>query len=186
MDIDLMILFNGFIRNYVNLGLSIDSKSLDIKNQENRYFITLGKLLGFFISSRKKDNGNIEIDWKQYEFNTISTSTTKVNIIREVDLTKDISVIYDVINKVNDTSNIRYVVMLEVSSFNRIDFLNNIVISSLKANKYEVLIIYIVKDVIKNISNYYAYLFKNSDTIKNKIGISSPDDDGNLRAIFKV
>ena len=66
MDIDLMILFNGFIRNYVNLGLSIDSKSLDIKNQENRYFITLGKLLGFFISSKKKDNGNIEIDWKHF------------------------------------------------------------------------------------------------------------------------
>ena len=186
MDINLMILFNGFIRNYMNLGLSIDSKSLDIKNQENRYFITLGKLLGFFVLSEKKDNGNIEIDWKQYEFNTISTSTTKVNIIREVDLTKDISVIHDVINKVNNTYNIRYVVILEVASFNRINFLNKIVNSSFKATKYEVLIVYIVKDVIKNISNYYAYLFKDSDTIKNKIGISSADDDGNLKAIFKV
>lgn len=53
MDIDLMILFNGFIKNYVNLGLNLGSKSTDIINQENRYFITLGKLLGYFVSNNR-------------------------------------------------------------------------------------------------------------------------------------
>jgi len=186
MDIDLMILFNGFIRNYVNLGLSIGSKSKDIINQENRYFITLGKLLGYFVSSKKSNDGRIEIDWKEYEFNTISTSSTKLNIIREIDLTKDLSVIHNLINKVNLKPNIRYMLILEVSSFNRIDFLNNIISTSLKSTKYEVLIIYNVRDVIKNIFHYNAYLFKDSDTIKSKIGISSVDEDGNLKAIFKV
>lgn len=186
MDIDLMILFNGFIRNYVNLGLSIGNKSLDIINKENRYFITLGKLLGYFVLSNKSEDGSIEIDWKDYEFNTMSTSSTKVNIIREVDLTKDISVIHDLINKVNIKPNIGYVVILEVSSYNRIDFLNKIISSSLKSIKYEILILYKVRDVIKNIFHYNAYLFKDSETIKNKIGVSSVDNDGNLKAIFKV
>ncbi len=186
MDIDLMILFNGFIRNYVNLGLSIYQKSKDIIDQENRYFITLGKLLGYFVSSNKSEDGSIEINWKEYEFNTISTSSTKVNITREVDLSKDISVIHGLINKVNSRPNIGYVVILEVSSFKRIDFLNNIISSSLKSIKYEVLIIYNVRDVIKNIFHYDAYLFKDSETIKNKVGISSIDKDGNLKAIFKV
>ena len=186
MDIDLMILFNGFIRNYVNLGLSICSKSNDIINQENRYFITLGKLLGYFVSSKKSNDGRIEIDWKEYEFNTISTSSTKVKIIREVDLSNDISVIHELINKVNGKANIGYVVILEVSSLNRIEFLNNIIASSLRSNKYEILIIYNIRDVMKNIFQYNAYLFKDSETIKSKVGISSATKDGNLRAIFKV
>lgn len=186
MDIDLMILFNGFIRNYVNLGLSIGNKSKDIINQENRYFITLGKLLGYFVYSKKSDDGNIEIDWKEYEFNTISSSSTKLNIIREVDLSKDLSVIHNLISKVNIKPSIGYILILEVSSSNRMDFLNNIIMTSLKEIKYEILIIYNVRDVIKNIYHYNAYLFKNSEIIKNKIGISSADEDGNLKAIFKV
>lgn len=186
MDIDLMILFNGFIKNYVNLGLNLGSKSTDIINQENRYFITLGKLLGYFVSNNKNEDGSIEIAWKEYDLNTSSSLSTKVEIIREVDLTKDILIIHDLINKVNKKPNIRYVVLLEVSSYNRIVFLNKIIGSSLKVNKYEILILYKVRNVIKNTFHYNAYLFKDSENIKNKIGISSVDKDGNLKAVIKV
>ena len=186
MAIDLMIIFNGFIRNYVNFGLNLRNDNIDIINQENKYFITIGKLLGFLVVSKKKNDGSINIDWQEYEFNTISRSLTRVNIVREVDLTKDLLVIYDLINKAKDNPSNRYILILEVSSFNRIDFLNNIVESSLESFKNEILIIYNIKDVIKNIFYFNAYLFKNSEIIKEKVGISSSDDDGNLKAIFKV
>lgn len=185
MDIDLMILFNGFIKNYANLGLSIDSKSIDIINKENKYFITLGKLLGFSVISKKNDDGSIEIYWKECESNTICTLLTKVNITREVDLTKDLSVIYELINKVNMNNDNRYVLILLVSSMKRIEFLNSVVKNSLRRGKYEILIIYIVRDVVENIFNFYAYLFKNGEIIKNKVGISSSDNDENLKAILK-
>ncbi|MDV4151372.1 hypothetical protein R0131_11020 [Clostridium sp. AL.422] len=184
MEIDLMILFNGFIRNYANLGLNFVDKNLDIINKENKYFLTIGKLLGFLVKSKKNNDGSIEIDWKEYEFNTVSTSLTKINIVREIDLTKDLSVIYDLTHKVKKNPHIGYVLILEVSSYNRIDFLNKIVKSSLDIITDEILIIYITRDVIKNIFYFNAYLFKNSDIIKNKVGISSSDDDGKLKAIF--
>ena len=68
----------------------------------------------------------------------------------------------------------------------RIVFLNKIISSSLKADKYEILILYKVRNVIKNNFHYNAYLFKDSENIKNKIGISSVDKHGNLKAVIKV
>lgn len=186
LDIDLMILFNGFIRNYINLGLNIGSKNTDIIKQENKYFITLGKLLGFLVISKKNNEDVTEITWKDYEFNTISTSVTKINILREVDLSKDLLAIHKLINLVKEYPNRGYVKILEVPSVNRIDFLNKIVTTSLENTKAEILIIYINRDVIKNTSYFNAYLFKNNEIIKNKIGISSIDEDGNLKANFKI
>lgn len=186
LDIDLMILFNGFVRNYINLGLNIESKNTDIIKQENKYFITLGKLLGFLVISNSSNDGRAEINWKEYEFNTVSTSLTKVKIIREVDLSNDISVIYDLVNQVKENPKSGYILLLEVSSSNRIDFLNKIVINSLEFVKNEVLIIYITKDMIKNICYFNAYLFKDSEIIKSKVGISSIDADGNLKTNFKI
>ena len=186
MDIDLMTIFNGFIRNYTNFGLNLENENIDIINKENKFFITIGKLFGFLVLSKKKKDGSINIDWQEYELNSINDSMTKVNIVREVDLTKDLSVIYDLINKVKDNSNNRYILILEVSSSNRIDFLNNIVKSSLEFTKNDILIIYSIKDVIKNSFNFNAYLFKNSEIIKSKVAITSSDNEGNLKAIFKV
>lgn len=181
-----MILFDGFIRNYENLGLNINSKIADINNKENKFFITLGKLLGFLVVSKKKDNSNLDLKWQSYELNNINTAITKISIYREIDLTKDLSSIHSLIDKVNNNTDKKYVQILEVTSSNRIEFLNKILISSINRKDSQILIIYITRNVIKNISEFNAYFFKNGEIIKNKVGISTADINGNYKATFKV
>jgi len=187
LDLDLMIIFNGFIRNYVNFGLNKYSNSVDIIKKENRYFITLGRLLGFSVINKKNnDIRNTEISWYEYEFENISNSQEKMKILREFDLEKDLSAIYNLINLVKEKSSNGYIQILETSSRNRIDFFNKIILNSLVKEKNEFLVIYITRDVIKDFTFYNAYLFENSQITKNKIGVSSYDKEGTLKANFYI
>ncbi|WP_066893171.1 hypothetical protein [Clostridium nigeriense] len=187
LDIDLMILFNGFIRNYVNLGLNKNSNNIEIIKQENKYFSTIGKLLGFSVVNKKNYNDiNIEICWNEYELDTVSESLIKFQMFREIDLTKDLLAIHNLLNNIKENPNRGYIQILETSSNNRVDFLNNIVKTSIVSCTSEYLIIYITRDVIKNITYFNSYLFKGNEIIKNKIGLSSSDKEENLIANFKI
>jgi hypothetical protein len=187
LDLDLMIIFNGFIRNYINFGLNKDSKSIDVIKQENRYFMTLGKFLGFSVINKKNnDIRNIEISWHEYEFNTMSNSSEKLKILREINLENDLSAIYNLIKLIKEKPRKGYIQILETSSTNRIDFFNKIILKSLVKEKNEFLIIYITRDVIKDFTYYNAYLFENSEITKSKIGFSSYDKEGALKGNFYI
>ena len=187
LDLDLMIIFNGFIRNYINFGLNKESKSIDIVKQENRYFITLGKFLGFSVTNKKNNNvRNIEISWNEYEFNTMSNSSEKMKILREIDLERDLLAIYNLIKISKEKPKNSYIQIVEVSSNSRIDFFNKIILDSLVNEKNKFLIIYITRDVLKDFTYYNAYLFENSEITKHKIGFSSYDMEGTLKADFYI
>lgn len=181
VDIDLMILFNGFIRNYINLGLNKNSQNADIIRQENKYFVTIGKLLGFNVIHKVDFK---EIIWKEYRNNIEDKSIIKINIFRESDLTKDLLALHNLLEIIKKNPDVSYIQILETSSKNRIEFLNNIIKTSNLSFNSEILIIYINKDILKGKTYYYAYLFKNREIIKDKIGITISDLNGNLKGDF--
>lgn len=185
LDLDLMIIFNGFIRNYINFGLNKNSKSIDIIKKENRYFMTLGKFLGFSVI-KNNNIKNMEISWHEYEFNTMSNSSEKMKILREIDLENDLSAIYNLIKLIKEKPRKGYIQIIETSSKNRIDFFNKIILDSLGKEKNEFLIIYITRDVIKDLTFYNAYLFENSEITKSKIGVASYNKDETLKANFYI
>lgn len=186
LHLDLMILFNGFIKNYTNFGLTKCSKSIDVIKQENKYFSTMGKLLGFTVVDKINTKGIInEICWSKDEFNIQSKASIKLKLFREVDLTKDLLAIDTVLNEIKENTECRYICIIEISSYNRIDFLNNIISKSVTSSKAEYLVIYIIRNVIDNITYFNSFLFKGNKIIKNKIGASYIDKEGNLSANFK-
>ncbi len=181
VDIDLMLLFNGFIRNYINLGLNENSKNEEIIKQENKYFITVGKLLGFNVVHKLDFK---EVIWKEYKVDIEDKSLIKLNLLRENDLAKDLLALHNLQEIIKENSNVSYIQILETSSINRIEFLNNIIKTSNLRHNAQILIIYINKDILKRKTYYYAYLFKNKQIIKGKIGITSSDKNGHLRGDF--
>lgn len=181
VDTDLMILFNGFIRNYINLGLNENNQNSDIIKQENKYFVTIGKLLGFNVVHKLDFK---EIIWKEYKKDIEDNASVKINIFRENDLTRDLLALHNLLEIIKKNPKVGYIQLLETSSIKRIEFLNNIIKTSNLSFNTEILIIYINKDILKGKTYYYAYLFKNREIIKGKIGIVSSDKDGNLKGDF--
>ena len=99
LDFDLMNIFSGFIRNYVNFGLNKNSSKFEVVKKEIKYFIMLGQLLGYSVIHKGLNNNeeaflnNIEVSWKEYDFNTVSSSSIKLQLFRENDLVNDLQVI---------------------------------------------------------------------------------------------
>ena len=88
LDFDLMNIFSGFIRNYVNFGLNKNSSKFEVGKKEIKYFIMLGQLLGYSVIHKGLNNNeeaflnNIEVSWKEYDFNTVSSSSIKLQLFR--------------------------------------------------------------------------------------------------------
>ncbi|GAA0084803.1 hypothetical protein UT300007_12420 [Clostridium sp. CTA-7] len=192
LDFDLMNVFNGFIKNYINFNLKKDSIKFYIVKQETRYFIMLGQLLGYSViykglnENDKIASNKIELSWKDNDFNKMASGVTKLQLFRENDLENDLSAIQNLLNKVKENPNCVYIQIIETSSKTRIDYLNNIIATSTTGIKKDILAIYIIRDILNDTSYYNAYLFEKGKITKDKVGICYSDAVGNMKGIFKV
>ncbi|MCR1949778.1 MULTISPECIES: hypothetical protein [Clostridium] len=191
LDFDLMNIFNGFIRNYANFGLNKNSSRFEAVKREIKYFIMLGQFLGYSVMHKGINNddeaslSNIEVAWKDYDFNTLSSSSIKLQLFREDDLVNDLEVIQNLLYKVKEDPDKAYVQILETSSNARIDYLNNIINTSYLEIKKDMLVIYIIRDILNDKSYYNGYLFEKGKITKKKIGICYSDVVGEKKAVFK-
>lgn len=190
LDFDLMNIFNGFIRNYNNFGLNKKSSKFEVVKKEIKYFIMLGQFLGYSVMHKGLNNdevtplSKIEVIWKEYEGDT--PYSTKLQIFREVDMADDLLTIQNLIKKIEEDPNKTYIQILETSSNTRINYLNNIINTSHLEIKKDILLIYIIRDILNDKSYYNGYLFEEGKITKKKIGISYTDDVGDMKAVFKV
>lgn len=164
LQVDLITIFNGLIKNYINLDLNKNSTVSEIIEKESKYFLMLGRLLGVEVSHKglKPLEKEVIINW----FLKNEDSNIDLEISREEDLLNDLSSIHKLINEAKNNVNRSYIKILETSSINRINYLNNIITSNNINNN--IIIIYIIKDILNNKSYYNAYLFENSLIIKEK------------------
>lgn len=192
LDFDLMNIFNGFIRNYINFNLNKDSSKFEIIKKEIKYFIMLGQLLGYSVmykglnNDEKKYSNIIEVLWKDYDFNTIESSKTKLQLFRQMDLTNDLLAIQNLLNSIKENQDRSYIQILETSSQTRIDYLNNIINTTNLTIKSDILVIYIIRDILNDKSYYNAYLFNKGKITKEKTAICHVDIIGSMKSVFKV
>lgn len=190
LDFDLMNIFNGFIRNYANFGLNKNDSRFEAVKKEVKYFIMLGQLLGYSVMHKGVNNdeetslNKIEVAWKDYDFNTLSTNPIKLQLFREIDLINDLQAIQSLLYRIKEDSNKLYIQILETSSNTRIDYLNNIISTSPLCIKKDILVIYIIRDILNDKSYYNGYLFENGKVTKAKKGICYADIDGEMKAVF--
>lgn len=166
LNLNLMDLYNGLIKNYKNLSLNKSSQYDEISNKESKFFNTLGKFLGYKLEYKGSSNvdKNKKIRFK-YDFK-YDKDNKDIEVIRENDMSNDLDAIQKLVDelKVNDSSIIQF---LETFSENRIDYLNKILLDSTNNLSNDLLVIYIIRDILKAECYHYCYLF-NSNGIKEK------------------
>ena len=166
-DFTLLNIFKGFIKNYINFNVKIGDSIEDINNKEIKYFIILGQILGFKITTKKDKEMIVEVNFYEEK----NSKERKLTISKENDLMKDVSSIEKLI--LNYKKEERYLIeIIETSSEKRIEYLNNLIIKSDLCIKKEILVIYIIKDILNYKTYFISYLFSNNTIIDNKIGYS--------------
>lgn len=180
LQIDLMTIFNGLIKNYINLDLDKNSTFEEIIKKESKYFLMLGRLLGFDVKHKgiNPRENEVVINWFLKEENR----SIDLEINREEDLLNDLSSIHKLINEAKNNPNRSYIKIIETSSINRINYLNNIICSNNIKNN--VLTIYIIKDILNNMSYYNSYLFNNGLIIKEKKAMIKITKDYKLKGLI--
>ncbi|WP_300384463.1 hypothetical protein [Clostridium sp.] len=177
-EFTLINIFKGFIKNYINFDIKIGDLIEDINNKEMKYFIILGQILGFDITNKKNEEMIIEVNL--YKDNNQKILT----INRENDLLKDINEIEKLILNYKKEEKF-FIEIIETSSVKRIEYLNNIIIKSGLCIKKEILVIYIIKDILNYETYFIAYLFNDNKIIDNKIAYSYKNELDEVNAILK-
>lgn len=168
---NLMNIFNGFIRNYENFNLSINDKTESIIKKENKFFIMIGQLLGFeVISKQGKSFFENKIVWIDKD----NKNKAFLTVVREEDLTKDLQSIQNLVRYLKEKNDQNIINIVETSSEKRIEYLNNIILTSSLCIKKEILVIYIIKDILNSRSYITANLYNaNKLELSKKAVISS-------------
>ena len=179
-EFTLLNIFKGFIKNYINFDIKIGDLSEDINNKEMKYFIILGQMLGFTIFNKKNNETIIEVNFYEDKNN----KKKKLTINRENNLLKDIIAIENLIFNYSEEERF-FIEIIETSSEKRIEYLNNLIIKSNLCIKKEILVIYIIKDILNYKTYFNAYLFNDHKIIDTKIGYSYKNELDGIQAILE-
>ena len=171
---NLMNIFNGFIRNYENFNLNISDEKEGIVKKESKFFIMLGQLLGFeVISEHRKNFLENKIVWIDKD----NENKSFLTIVREEDLTNDLENIQNLVRYLKDKNDQNIINIVEISSEKRIEYLNNILLTSSLCIKKEILVIYIIKDILNSKNYITANLYFEKKLVCSKKAVISLKDN---------
>ncbi|GAB6170282.1 hypothetical protein JCM1393_27420 [Clostridium carnis] len=192
-EFDLMNIFEGLVRNYVKFGLNNDSSKSDIINQEVKYIISVGEVLGYsaLVNNREKvseyNKKNIEVLWRKYDDKKALPKELVLYFSIEEDLINDIKAIENLMITISNEKNTQsFMQFLEVSSKERISYINKLIQSSRFTLNKDVLLVYKIQNILEKKSYWYAYLFSENTIVKEKKASSYVDVLGILKAKFKI
>lgn len=179
-EFTLLNIFKGFIENYSNFNIQLGDSVEDINNKEMKYFIILGQMLGFKITNKKNEEMITEINFYEDK----NSKDKKLTICKQNDLLKDMIGIENLI--INYKNEERFLIqIIETSSKQRIEYLNNLIIKSNICINKEVLVIYIIKDILNYKTYFISYLFGNNKLIDSKVGYSYKNELNEIEAKIK-
>lgn len=167
---NLMNIFNGFIKNYENLNLNVNDSNEEFIKKENKFFIMIGQFLGYQVLLKKGPKFfNKEIVWISSDIENKKV----LSILREDDLTKDLENIQNLVNYLKDEEETIVINIVETSSQKRVDYLNNIILTSKLCIKKEVLVIYIIRDILNSTNYLTANIFFENKLVSSKKALIS-------------
>ncbi|VYT63731.1 hypothetical protein [Clostridium tertium] len=165
LNLNLIDLYNGFVKNYENLSLNRSSQYEEITTKENKFFITLCKFLGYNINYKRGETEdkrviiNFKYDYKECKYNK------DIDFIRETDMANDLFAVQKLSSELRFNNN-AIICILETFSDNRIDYLNNIILSSPNSIKNDLLLVYVIRDILSGVNYHHCYLLNESGISK--------------------
>lgn len=188
ISFNLINIFNGFIRNYGNFGLTRKSNNFEVIKTETKYFVILGQMLGYSVIykglNQEEKINKVEVLWNDYNNDISKLNSTRLQILRETDLSTDLEAVQHLLSNIKKDPNRAVIQVIETFSKSRIDYINNIINTSLSEKQKDILLIYVIRDILNSKNYYKAYLFENGKATKSKSGTSYCDVDGKMKAIF--
>ncbi|NKF05369.1 hypothetical protein J1C67_14880 [Clostridium gasigenes] len=190
-NIDLMNIFQGLVRNYLKFNLTTESNKFEILKKELDYIVEVGEVLGYssiltgINEESRAITDIIEIRWHNYDDKNTISNELFLYFSKELDLIEDVKAINNLVNTIDTKSETKFFVqIIEVSSKDRVDYLNKLLQYAKRFNSIDVLIIYKTSNIREQTSEYYSYLFKESKLVKQKNACSYYDVFGSLKMKF--
>ncbi|MGL5379985.1 hypothetical protein [Clostridium sp.] len=168
---DLLNIFEGLIRNYSRLNLKNDDDKNTILKKETDYYVSVGEVLGYssIVNGLNEKNKNVEIFWRDYDdIKGISTELVLYMSIED-DLVKDVQAVENLLYKIKAEKNTSsFIQVIQVSSIERINYLNRIVSSFDIVKNKDILLIYKIQNFSESKTNIYAYLFNGNNIVRTR------------------
>lgn len=183
---DLMIFFEGYVRNYRRLNLHhVHNRSMFTK-REIDYFSNLGEMLGYyvFIEDSKPDkikgrSRPMDLSWWKWDerIDKENYCGLILHLERENSSDKDEETIEKLFSITDDAYVPHNIIgILKIETEERIQYLNKLIIEYNKRQRSNVLMIYRVYNAQMNIERVWAYYISESGQIDVRKAVCRMDD----------
>ncbi|MEH7249777.1 hypothetical protein V7114_23705 [Neobacillus niacini] len=185
---DLMLFFEGYVRNYRRLNLSNIHNRTMFTQREIDYFANLGEMLGFdsFLEDSKFDRSKersrpMDLAWWKWDQRIDKENYVylALHLERENQWNKDDDTINKLFSKTEEGYVPLNVIGIQfVESRVRIEYLNTLIIKRNKVQKSNALMVYRFYDAEYDIERVYSYLFNPTGLSEIRKAICKQDDLG--------
>jgi hypothetical protein len=186
--INLLQLFEGYVRNYRRMNLSIEHNSSMFTKREIDYFATVGEMLGYFtfVEDAKFDKTKgrsrpMDLSWWKWDARVDSENYEylSLHLERENQLNRDTETIQKLFFKTNKDYIPHNVIGIQfVDSEERIKYLNELILKKNNVQKSNVLMIYRYHDIELDLQRVDAYSFLPSGVVEIRKAFCKIDELG--------
>ncbi|MCA1054331.1 hypothetical protein LCM10_04970 [Rossellomorea aquimaris] len=153
---NLMQFFEGYVRNYRRLNLSVNHNVSMFTNREIDYFASLGEMLGYevFIEDRKMDyamgrSRPMDLSWWKWDkrVSEVEYVSLDLHLERESQWGKDVETIEKLFSETDEGCLPKHVIGIQyIESQERMEFLNKLVVEKNRLQQSHVLMVYRYED----------------------------------------
>ncbi|WP_244886814.1 hypothetical protein [Rossellomorea vietnamensis] len=166
---NLMQFFEGYVRNYRRLNLSVNHNRSMFTKREIDYFASLGEMLGFevFIEDRKMDKVKgrsrpMDLAWWKWDKRISEEEyvSLDLHLERESVWGKDVETVEKLFSETEEGCVPTHVIGIQyIESERRIDYLNNLVVEKNRQQQSSVLMVYRYWDVETEMEKVSVFWF---------------------------
>ncbi|WP_238579137.1 hypothetical protein [Neobacillus niacini] len=194
-NLDLMLFFEGYVRNYRRLNLNeLHNRSM-FTRREIEHFSNLGEMLGFSVfvedakyDKRLKRNRPMDLSWWKWDerIDKDNFVSLALHLERENQWDKDVVTIEKLFSMTTEGYIPQNVIGIQnIESSSRIDYLNKLVFKKNTKQQSNVLMIYRFYDRDNDLDRVWAYQFTPSGIIEERRAICKRDELGYWVSVFE-
>ncbi|MEH7120910.1 hypothetical protein V7128_26410 [Neobacillus vireti] len=195
INLDLMLFFEGYIRNYRRLNLNqLHNRSM-FTRREIEHFSNLGEMLGFYVfvedakyDLRMKRNRPMDLSWWKWDerIDKENFVCLVLHLERENQWDKDVVTIEKLFSMTKEGYIPQNVIGIQnIESSLRIDYLNKLVLKKNKKQQSNVLMIYRFYDKDFDLDRVWAFFFTPSGNVEERRAVCKMDKFGYWFSVFE-
>ncbi|OIU73195.1 hypothetical protein BHE18_14825 [Rossellomorea aquimaris] len=190
-----MQFFEGYVRNYRRLNLSVNHNRSMFTKREIDYFASLGEMLGFevFIEDRKMDKAKgrsrpMDLAWWKWDKRISEKEyvSLDLHLERESVWWKDVETVEKLFSETEEGCVPTHVIGIQyIESEKRIDYLNNLVLEKNRQQQSSALMVYRYDDVETEMQKVSAFWINPDGKQDERHAFCKVDESGYWLMLFE-